>query len=165
MNKLIYILPISIIAVTLLAISFGQEVEAQHDAPQIAHVKAVVVFEHTATEAQIQNYYTNTIKPELTAIINTYSSNIDNFEVEKRPDIETIYQIGFNEVSGKNIYEFYPKAVFFGDLPDGVTQEQFNDKFDSFISDLKNQMRDQLFTNGADILRVHIHYTTGSIDE
>ena len=123
------------------------------------------MFEHTASQSAVENYYINTVKPELITIINSYSTNIDNFEVEYRPDNEVVYIIGFNEVTGKNEFEFYPKAVFFGDLPDGITQAQFDNAFDNFLTDLKNEMKSQMVSNGATDIHAHIHYTTGSVDE
>lgn len=164
--KLLYLLPVAIVSLGILIISNPFiEVQAQHDAPFLAAVKAVVGFEHTASQSAVENFYITTVKPELASIITTYSSNVDNFEAIYRPDNEVIYQIGFNDVSGKNIYEFYPKAIFYGDLPNGVTQAQFDTAFNNFMTDLKNEMKTQMVTNGATDIKAHIHYTTGSVDE
>lgn len=165
-NKLIYVIPTAIIISLAIGFSYeSQTAQASHASPQIAHVKAVVQFEHTASQSAVENFYINNVKPELASIISTYSTNIDNFEVEYRPDNEVIYIIGFNEGTGKNEFEFYPKALFYGDLPDGITQTQFDNAFDNFIADLKNEMKSQMVTNGATDIKAHIHYTTGSVDE
>lgn len=165
LKKILYLLPIILAVGIISTISLTQsEAEASHASPQIAHVKAVVNFEHSADQPTVENFYINNVKPALGSIISTYSSNIDNFEAEYRPDNEVLYIIGFNGGTGKNIFEFYPKATFFGDLPDGVTQTQFDTAFDNFLTDIKNEMRDQMVSNGATDITYHIHYTTGSID-
>ncbi len=166
MNKLIYVIPTAIIFSLAIGFSYeSQTAQASHAAPFLAIVKAVVQFEHTADLNTVTNYYINTVKPQAVTIIGTYSSNVDNFETEYRPDNEVLYIIGVNEGTGDNIYELYPKVAFYGNLPDGVTQAQFDNAFDNFITDLKNMVKSELQSNGATNIKAHVHYTTGSIDE
>lgn len=163
MNKLLFLIPI---IVTAIVIGIGiSEVQAVDPPNQLATVKVVINFEHSANLNGVFNYYTGTVKPQAVTIINIYSANIDDFSMQSRPDSEVLYIIGFNEDTGKNIYELYPKVVFFGNLPDGISQAQFDNAFDNFLTDMKNMLKSELQSNGATNIKAHIHYTTGSIDE
>lgn len=151
-----------IFVISVVLVSYGIE---EADALRTLKVKAVLNFELPNTEAQVENYYDNVIKPQAVTIINTYSVNIANFTMQARSTSDSIYIIGFNETSGKNIFELYPKVVFFGDLPNGVTKQQFNNAFDNFIDEIKDMMKTELISNGATSIKGHFHYSIGSVDE
>ena len=161
MKPIFYLIPVLTI---LIILGITLSTEAQSPPTHFASVKAVFQFEHTANQGAVQDVYVTSIKPQAVTIIDTYSSNVDDFSYVIRNDDEVLYIIGFNDVTGKNIYEFYPKIIFFGTLPDGVTKAQFDTKFNTFLDDIKDMIITTMTTNGATDITFHIHYTTGSID-
>jgi len=163
--KILYAIIPSLIIFSVILISNPFPVEAQTSPTHFASVKAVVVFEHTANLNQIKNVYSAVVKPQLITLINDYSVNVDNFSFETHTTDEALYVIGFNEQTGKTIYELYPKSTFYGTLPDGVTKAQFETKFNQFLQDTRNIVKTELITANADIVYFHIHYTYGSVDE
>ncbi len=150
--------------VFFFSLLFFQSVFADFDTERFITVKAVITFEHSATEAQVLNNYVNVVKPQAVTIINAYSTNIANFTMQARPDNQVLDTIGFNSTSGKNVYQLYAKVTFFGDLPNGVTIQQFRNGFDNFMGDIRDLFRSELVGNGATEIRHHIHFTTGEVD-
>lgn len=163
--KPIYLIPSILIFLSIIIISNPFDAEAQTSPTHFVSVKAVVNFEHSANVNAVRNVYDTDVKPQLTTLINDYSSNLDNFSFETRTTNEALYIIGINQQNGNNIFQLYPKTIFYGTLPDGVTRAQFNNQFDNFLSDVKDIIGTELKANGATILNYHIHYTTGSVDE
>jgi len=163
MYKVLFIIPI--IALVLIVITFDTtDVIAQSEPNFLASVKAVITFEHNADITPIKNYYVNTVKPQAVDIINSYSTNIDDFSMQARGDDRVLNIIGFNTTTGKNIYQLYPKVVFFGDLPDGVNQTQFESKFHSFMIDMRIMLKNELLSNGATNISAHVHNITATVD-
>jgi len=167
MNLIYIILPLLVVG-TASGITLLDEVaEAQSPPESIGYVnvKVVINFEHSANLSQVMNVYQNSVKPQAVVIINSYSSKIDNFSMESKSDVDSLYKIGFNDVTGKNIYELYPQVTFFGNLPDGVTKAQFDNQFNNFLGEMKTMLKSEFQSNNADVTFTHVHYTTGSVDE
>ncbi len=166
--KILYGIIPSIIILTVIIISNPFAVEAQTSPTHFVSVKAVVQFEHSANLSQVQNVYSTTVKPQLITLINEYSANVDNFSFTTRDNIDGVLYVvtpGSQTASGKTLYELYPKTIFYGTLPDGVTKQQFENKFNQFLDDVKNIVKTELKNNNADIIQSHIHYTYGSVDD
>lgn len=168
MNKLSILSVLSVITILIISPILAEkqvESEAQSPPTHFIDVKAVVQFEHSANLSQVRAYYDSTVKPQVVTLINQYSANIDNFSYRTDPTENALYVIMINEETGNNIYELYPDTTFFGTLPNGVTKQQFENGFNNFLTDVKNVIKSELQSNGATIIKSHIHYTYGSVDE
>ena len=117
--------------------------------------KVVVTFDKPGiSEAQLTNFLTNNVWPDVRDIIITkLDNNFITYTLEKNLKVIRI---------DSDTWKFYPKFIISGETT--LTKQQLRNGFDSTIDNIKDTLQVHMDLQSATNVKYHLHKSFGSID-
>ncbi len=114
-------------------------------------LRVVIEFEHlTATEIQITNYFTNTVKPNLDIVLtNKMDANFD-------PGWTKGYLFFIQKLNDGVTWQVFPKIWISGTT--SLSGNALKTGVSNILKNLKDKLKTDMIANGATNIRFHVHY-------